>query len=96
MGKLRDKMKEDLELRGARPNTIASYLGCAMRFTKHYGRSPEAMGAPEIRQFLLHLRREKKACPSTVNVYGAALQFLYGVTLRRPQECGRSPRSAEK
>jgi integrase/recombinase XerD len=50
------------------------------------------MGAPEIRQFLLHLMREKKASPSTVNVYGAALQFLYKVTLRRPQETAEIPK----
>jgi site-specific recombinase XerD len=92
MGKLRDKMREDLELRGARPNTIVTYIGCAKRFVKHFGRSPEAMGAEEIRRFLLHLVRKQKASPSTVSVYSAAIQFLYNVTLERPAETSAIPK----
>jgi site-specific recombinase XerD len=34
---------------------------------------------------LLHLAHEVKAAPSTVNVYAGAIQFLYRVTLKRPE-----------
>jgi site-specific recombinase XerD len=47
---------------------------------------PEKMGKPEVRDYLLHLIDERKVAPTTYNVYAAALKFLYGTTLGRPQE----------
>jgi len=92
MKRLRDTMREDLALRGMSANTIGIYVRCARRFAEHFGRSPCRMGAPEIRAFLLHLARERGRSASTVNVYAAALRFLYGVTLGRPEEMARIPR----
>jgi integrase/recombinase XerD len=92
MGKVQDKMREDLELRGAPPNTVDTYLRCARKFVQHFDRSPATMGAMEIRQFLLHLVREKKVKPATVNVYAGAVKFLYRVTLGRPEEVAAIPR----
>jgi site-specific recombinase XerD len=43
------------------------------------------MGAAEVRGYLLHLIDEVKSSPATVNVYSAAIQFLYRVTLKRPE-----------
>jgi hypothetical protein len=59
MAKLEDKMREDLELRGSRPDTIATYLRCVRRFFKHIDRRPAATGATEIRASLLYLIRER-------------------------------------
>jgi len=39
-----------------------------------------------VRDFLVHLLEEHEAKPSTYNVYAAALRFLYGCTLDRPEE----------
>src|SRR5258706_11559468 len=91
MRRLRDKMREDLALRGMSPNTIEKYVFCAKQFAEHFGRSPCRMGAAEIRAFLLHLVRERSRSPSTFNVYAGALRFLYTVTLRRPEEIARIP-----
>jgi len=66
-------------------STITTYLDCARRFAEHYERSPGALGAPEIRAFLLYLLRERKVAPSSFNVYAAAIRFLYTVTLDRPE-----------
>ena len=75
--RLRDTMREDLELRGTSANTITTYLRCARRFAEHFGRSPCSMGAPEIRTFLLHPARGRKVAPSSFNVYAGAVRFLY-------------------
>jgi integrase len=88
--RLRDRMIEDLVLRGMAPNTIETYVRC--NFAAHFGRSPHAMGAAEIRTFLLHLVQERKLHPGTFNVYRGALKFLYAVTLDRPEETTRMPR----
>ncbi len=85
MGKLHDQMKEDLLLKAYSPNTMRSYLRCARRFAEHYMRSPEEMGAQEVRDFLLHLVRDRQASPATLDMYVCALKFLYNVTLKRPE-----------
>ena len=86
MGKLRDKMAEDLKLRGLCDNTRETYLRCAELFVKHHRKSPTLMGKGEVRDFLLHLVEDLKRSPSTYNVYAASLKFLYSYTLERPEE----------
>ena len=92
MARLRDKMREDLELRGRSPATIDTYLRCVRRFVEHVGRPPATLGAVEVRQFLLHLLRTSKAHPATINVYAAAIRFFYQVTLKRPDVVADVPR----
>lgn len=86
MGRLRDRMEEDLKLKGFSANTRATYLCCARSFVKHHGKPPEQMGRAQVRDYLLHLLEERKLAPSTYNVHAAALRFLYGCTLQRPEE----------
>ena len=85
MGVLRDKMADDLKLRGLAPITQTSYLRYAQRFVDHYGRSPLRLGEREVRDFLLYMVKEQRVAPSTHVVCVASLKFLYGVTLKRPQ-----------
>ena len=85
MGKLHDQMREDLLLKAYSPHTQKSYLRCARHFASHYMRSPQEMGEKEIRGFLLHLVRDRKASPATQDMYVNALKFLYTVTLKRPE-----------
>jgi site-specific recombinase XerD len=79
-------MENDLKLKGLSVNTRKTYLMCATAFVRHYRKAPTAMGRNEIREFLLHLIEQRKAKPSTYNVYAASLRFLYGYTLQRPEE----------
>jgi site-specific recombinase XerD len=85
MGKLHDQMQEDLLLKAYSPNTQRSYLRCARNFAKHYMRSPEEMGEQEVRDFLLHLVRDRQASPANLDMHVNALKFLYNVTLKRPE-----------
>ena len=85
MGKLRERMAADLQLRNLRPSTRESYLGCVRKFAGYHMRSPAEMGEKEVRDFLVHLRDDKHLVPSSIKVYVAALKFLYGNTLRRPE-----------
>jgi integrase/recombinase XerD len=91
MGQLRDRMEQDLKLRGVSPATIRNYLVYCRKFAAFYMRSPEELGASEIRAFLLHqIEVEQLAYSSYRQVY-AALKFLYSVTLGRPGEVSRLP-----
>lgn len=91
MGQLRDKMEADLLLAGHRPHTCRTYLGVARRLAAFHRRSPAEMGIEQVRQFLLHLVRGQKIQRSTQRTYGAALRFLFGTTLGRPDVAARIP-----
>jgi site-specific recombinase XerD len=91
MGQLRDKMEQDLKLRGYRPKTTTEYLRWGGLFAQHYERSPLKMGEAEIRGFLLYQLDEKKVRPASHKMAVAALKFLYGVTLGRPEVAVKIP-----
>jgi len=85
MARLRDTMREDLELRGLRPDTIATYIRCVRRFVEHFALPPAKLGAADVRRYLLYLLHEAKVTPPTVNTYASAIRFLFRVTLKRPE-----------
>jgi integrase/recombinase XerD len=85
MGSLCQRMTEDLKLKNYAPATRSEYLRCAKQFAAYHMRSPAEMGEREIRDFLLALAFERKGV-ETLKMHIAALKFLYGTTLRRPEE----------
>jgi integrase/recombinase XerD len=84
MGKHRDKMAQDLALRGMSASTCEGYLRYARRFVTHHGRSVEQLGTEDARRWLLFLLQEKQLKPATVNVAIAALRCLF-LSLGRPE-----------
>lgn len=91
MGKLCERMRDDLVLRGMADHTQHAYLGRCRFFAAHFMRSPEEMGEPEVREFLLHIADRRGSSLSTLCSYVAALRFLYDVTLDRPEVMARIP-----
>ncbi len=91
MGQLRDKMEQDLKLRGYRPKTRTEYLRWGGLFYDYYERSPLRMGEAEIREFLLYQLDVKKVKPASHKMAVASLKFLYGVTLGRPEVAVKIP-----
>jgi len=92
MGKIREQMLAEMELRGLSPATRDAYLMCCRQFVAHFMRSPEQLGAPHAKAFILHLIRQRRASPSSVGVYVAAIRFLYRAVLRNPQAVEDLPR----
>ena len=86
MGQIRDRMQQDLERAGYSLGTVKHYLACAKDFVDHCGgRSPLQLGQDEMRAFVEHLEGRKLSA-QRVRQYLAALKFLYGKTLGRPEE----------
>ena len=88
MSKLRRRMEEELRLRGYSPVTLKAYIRVVKNFSLFHGRSPDQMGAEEVRAYLLHLTDEKKLAPASVNQALAGIRFFYVNVLRRPCEVG--------
>lgn len=96
MGHVRDQMTTDLKLAGLAESTRTRYLNCAKRFVKHFMRSPEELGEEEVRAFMLHLTEERQLSVGTRLPYLAALKFLFGVTLKRPEVIAHIPWPRQK
>jgi integrase/recombinase XerD len=82
---LRQRFIDDLRLRNYAQRTIETYVGRVVAFAKHFGRSPEVLGAEEVRLFQLHLLQQRMSW-SSFNQAVCALRFLYGTTLGRPEQ----------
>lgn len=91
MGKLRDQMIEDLQLRDYARGTCKAYVDCARAFVAYHRKPPQQMGELEVRQFLMHLVETKKATPASRKMHVAAIKFLYTITLRRPEVVAAIP-----
>ena len=93
MGKLKDKMTKDMELKNLSERTIETYLKCVKNFVCYYGKSPEDIGHDVIKDYLYYLLKEKNSSQSTINQHYSALKFLYQTTLGRDWDALKIPRS---
>jgi len=83
MTQLRQRMLEELQRRNYSTGTIRLYLQHVAAFAQHFHRSPDQLGAEEIRRYQLFLIQEKKLAWSSYNQIVCALRFFYAKTLKR-------------
>ena len=84
MTPLRQRMQDDMQLRGLSPKTQAVYLFAVQQFATHYGKSPDQITEDELRNYFLYLINEKRVSPGTVSIALSAIKFLFVHTLQRP------------
>ena len=97
MTPLRQRMREDMQLRGFAPRTQAVYIHAVAQFACYYNKSPEQISEEEVRRYFVYLINEKRVSASAVSVAMCAIKFLYERTLQRPlptltSSAGRSTR----
>jgi len=90
MTPLRRRMLEDLRIRNFSPHTQKAYIRYVIRFTRHFGRSPDQLGPEHIRAFQVHLANAGASFGTLVQVV-SALRFFYGVTLGKGWVIKRIP-----
>ena len=83
MTSLRQRVLDELQRRNYSPETTRGYVHAIKQFAEYFRKSPEQLGGDEIRQFELHLIKEKKLAPGTVEGRMSALRFLYRKVLKR-------------
>ncbi len=79
---LRQRMIEDMTVRGFTPGTQRGYLAAVTNFSRFFGRSPDQAEADDLRRFQLEMRTNG-ATATTMNAAVSALRFFFGVTLGR-------------
>jgi site-specific recombinase XerD len=92
MGKLKDQMLMEMELRNFSDKTIKAYLGHMVSFTRKFGKSPAELSDAEIRQYLHYLLKERKASWSNINIAYCSLKFFYTKVLHRSWNVDHIPR----
>ena len=90
MGKVRDAMARDLQLRELATSTVDAYLRGARGLVAFYRRPPTALTREEILDYAAHMR-DRGLSPSSRRVYLAAIRFMYRVTLRQPEKVENLP-----
>lgn len=83
MTALRQKMIEDMQLRGLSERTQETYIRVVRQLAEHYGKPPDQLSEAQLRQYFLYLKNDKHASRSSCTQVLSALKFLYEHTLRR-------------
>ncbi|MCZ2080415.1 MAG: phage integrase N-terminal SAM-like domain-containing protein [Bryobacterales bacterium] len=91
MTRLRKLMLEELQRRNYAQNTVRAYLKIVEKFAEHFGRSPERLGPEQIREYQVHLFRDRHLSPGTVEQHVAALRFLYPRPPKPPSKNQQKP-----
>ena len=80
---LRQKMIEDMQLRGFAVRTQEAYLSAVILLARHYQKSPDQINEEELRQYFLYLKNEKHAARNTCTIALCGIKFFFQHTLGR-------------
>jgi len=83
MTALRQKMIEDMQLRGFAERTQEAYLSAVRQLAKYYQKSPDQIDEEELRQYFLFLKNEKHAARNTCTIALCGIKFFFQHTLGR-------------
>ena len=84
MTALRQRMLEDMQLRGLSARTQEAYARAVRQLAEHYHRSPDHLSEEDLRQYFLYLTNEQKVARATATIALCGLRFFYEHTLHRP------------
>ena len=60
MSELRNKMIQQMQLKGYSKNTIATYIECLVSLSKHFKTSPDLLSVDQIREYIQYKLTEAK------------------------------------
>jgi integrase/recombinase XerD len=83
MTPLRQRMLNDMQLRGLASKTQEAYALAVRQLAAYYGKSPDQISEEELRDYFLYLKNEKKVSRSTCTQALCGIKFFYEQTLQR-------------
>lgn len=84
MTPLRQRLIDEIDLRGLSTSTKSNYVHWVYELAKYYRRSPDELADQELKDFLVWLLRVRKLAASTLIIAVSALRFFFGNVLERP------------
>lgn len=84
MTALRQRMIDDLRLRGYADRTVEAYVSAVARLAQFHHVAPDRLSEEQLRAYLLHLIDGRKLARPSLAVALAGLRFFYEQTLKRP------------
>jgi len=96
MSNLRKQMELEMNLKGFTEKTKVAYIGYVRRYVEHFNRSPQKLGAQEIKTYLDYLITDKKASASHVNSTHSAIKFLYVNVMDQNWDLKKIPRAKKE
>lgn len=83
MTRLRQRMLEDMQLRGLSARTQGAYATAVRQLAEHYHRSPDQITEEDLRQYFLLLATEKQVARTTATIALCGIRFFFTHTLHR-------------
>jgi site-specific recombinase XerD len=83
MTALRQRLLEDLQLRGYSAGTQQLYVRAVRQLAEYVGKAPDHITEEELRQYFLYLTQEKRLSRSSCTVALCGIKFFYEYTLQR-------------
>lgn len=78
-----ERLEACMRLRNLSSSTQDLYQRGVHDLVEYHQKPPNEIGERDVTDFLIYLRDVRKLSPSTINVYHAALKFLFGNVLGR-------------
>jgi site-specific recombinase XerD len=83
MSALRQKMIEDMQLKGLALRTQEAYVNAVLQLSRRCKKSPDRVGEEELREYFLYLKNEKQVADSTFSIALCGIKFFYEQTLKK-------------
>jgi site-specific recombinase XerD len=83
MTPLRQRMIEDLKLRGYSPRTQQAYVAAVRLLAEHYRKSPAQITEEELGQYFLYLKDGKHLARKSMTIALCGIKCLFEQTLQR-------------
>lgn len=80
---LRQRMIEDMQLRGFASKTQQAYLRSVRQLAEYFNKSPGEITEEDLREYFLHLKNVRRASRSTCTQALCGIKFLFQHTLKR-------------
>jgi integrase/recombinase XerD len=80
---LRERMRQALQLAGLSERTQEAYLRSVRQLATHFGKPPDQVTEPELRQYLLFLKNEKHFAPASLKIAFYGIRFFFRTTAPR-------------
>ena len=84
MKPLRERMMEDLQLKGYSQSTQTLYVSAVRQLCEHFNKPPGRITEEDLRDYFLYKKNVKKWSRSTSTVALCGIKFFFDHTIKRP------------